>query len=69
MISVPEETGCQDPEYGYVQFFQGNSHMAADDLDTAEGHFKKAFDPSSKRASWNSPLALLNRKQGRTSTE
>ena len=68
-ISVLEDLGRQHPEYDLVQFFLGNSYMAAGDLDLAEGHYRKAIKLNPGRASNYSPLAQLLRKRGAESTD
>lgn len=68
-ISVLEDLGRQHPEYDLVQFFLGNSYMAAGDLDTAEVHYRKGIELNPRRASNYSPLAQLLRKRGGASTD
>ena len=68
-ISVLEELGRQHPEYDLVQFFLGNSYMAAGDLDKAEGYYRKAIELNPTRSVNYSPLAQLLRKRGGASTD
>jgi tetratricopeptide (TPR) repeat protein len=68
-ISVLEDLGRQHPEYDLVQFFLGNSYMAAGDLRAAEIRYRKAIELNPGRASNYSPLGQLLRKQGGDSTD
>jgi Flp pilus assembly protein TadD len=68
-ISVLEELGRQHPEYDLVQFFLGNSYMAAGDLEAAEIRYRKAIELNPGRASNYSPLAQLLRKRGGDSAD
>ena len=52
-----------------MQFFLGNSYMAAGDLKAAEIRYRKAIELNPGRASNYSPLAQLLRKQGGDSTD
>jgi tetratricopeptide (TPR) repeat protein len=68
-ISVLEGLGRQHPEFDLVQFFLGNSYMAAGDLDLAEKHYRKAIELNPARGSNYSPLAQLLRKRGDESAD
>ena len=68
-ITVLEDLGHQHPEYDLVQFFLGNSYMAAGDLKEAEIRYRKAIALNPGRASNYSPLAQLLRKQGGASID
>ncbi|MFN8008809.1 MAG: tetratricopeptide repeat protein [Terriglobia bacterium] len=63
-ISVLEELGRQHPEYDLVQFFLGNSYMAAGDLEQAEIRYRKAIELNPGRSGNYPPLAQLLRKRG-----
>jgi tetratricopeptide (TPR) repeat protein len=68
-ISVLESLGRQHPEYDLVQFFLGNSYMAAGDLEAAEIRYRKAIELNPHRAGNYSPLAQLLRKRGGNSID
>jgi tetratricopeptide (TPR) repeat protein len=68
-IAVLEDLGRQHPEYDLVQFFLGNSYMAAGDLEAAEIRYRKAIELNPGRASNYSPLAQLLRKRGGDSAD
>lgn len=68
-ISVLEDLGRQHPEYDLVQFFLGNSYMAAGDLEAAEIRYRKAIELNPTRSGNYSPLAQLLRKRGGNSID